>query len=88
MSLPRFPMETSAHLQVSVSQIAAPIEGVIHNETKYSPHGFLLLSDMEKKAPFALPVSHYVGEEMFRHRPTQGWTVDEASLLCKVIYIL
>ena len=81
-------METSAHLQVAVCRIIAAIESVIHNETKYSPHELLQLASTEKKSPFALPVSHYVGEEMFRHRPTQGWTVDEASLLYKVIYLL
>ena len=88
MSLPRFPTRISAHLQVAVCRIIVAIEGVIHNETKYSPHELLQLANKEKKAPSALPVSHYVGEEMFRHRPTQGWTVDEAGLLCKVIYIL
>ena len=42
----------------------------------------------KKKAPYALPVSHHDGEDTLRHRPTQGWTVDEAGLLCKVIYLL
>ena len=42
----------------------------------------------EKQAPYALPVSHHDGEGTLRHRPTQGWTVDEAGLLCKVIYLL
>lgn len=37
----------------------------------------------EMKAPSALPVSHHDGKDTSRHRPTQGWTVDEASLLCK-----
>ena len=38
----------------------------------------------KKKAPYALPVSHHDGRETLLHRPTQGWTVDEANLLCKV----
>ena len=42
----------------------------------------------EMKAPSALPVSHHDGKDTSRNRPTQGWTVDEANLLCKVIYIL
>ena len=42
----------------------------------------------EKQAPYALPVSHHDGEDTLRYRPTQGWTVDEAGLLCKVIYLL
>ena len=42
----------------------------------------------EMKAPSARPVSHHDGKDTSRHRPTQGWTVDEANLLCKVIYIL
>ena len=42
----------------------------------------------KKKAPYALPVSHHDGGEAPLYRPTQGWTVDEACLLCKVIYIL
>ena len=42
----------------------------------------------EKKSPYALSVSHHNRKGALRHRPTQGWTVDEASLLCKVIYLL
>ena len=42
----------------------------------------------KKKAPYALPVSHHEGGEAPLYRPTQGWTVDEACLLCKVIYLL
>ena len=42
----------------------------------------------EKKSPYALSVSQQDGEETLHHRPTQGWTVNEANLLCKVIYIL
>ena len=46
------------------------------------------LASMEMKAPSALPVRLQVWIEVVRDRPTQGWTVDEACLLCKVIYIL
>ena len=42
----------------------------------------------EKKSPYALSVSHHNRKGALHHRPTQGWTVDEANLLCKVIYIL
>ena len=43
----------------------------------------------EKKSPYALSVSHHNRKGALRHRPTQGWTVDEASILCKVsIYSL
>ena len=42
----------------------------------------------EKQVPCAFPVSHHDGEDTLRYRPTQGWTVDEAGLLCKVIYLL
>ena len=35
----------------------------------------------EKKAPDALPVSLHEGEYVLRHRPTLGWTVDEAWIL-------
>ena len=42
----------------------------------------------EMLAPSALPACIQIWKEFVRHRPTQGWTVDEACLLCKVIYIL
>ena len=42
----------------------------------------------EKKSPYALPASHHNRKGTLHHRPTQGWTVDEANLLCKVIFIL
>ena len=35
----------------------------------------------EKKALDALPVSIHDGEDTLRHRPTPGWTVDEAWIL-------
>ena len=35
----------------------------------------------EKKAPDAPPVSLHEGEYVLRHRPTLGWTVDEAWIL-------
>ena len=38
------------------------------------------------KVPYALPVGHHDGGKVFRYRPTLGWTVDEASLLCKANY--
>ena len=46
------------------------------------------LANMEMKALSALPERLQVWIEIVRDRPTQGWTVEEAGLLCKVIYIL
>ena len=47
-----------------------------------------LLANNKKKVSSALPVCLQIREGVVLHRPTQGWTVDEASLLCKVIYLL
>ncbi len=47
------------------------------------------LASKEMLAPSALPVCLQIREEVILHRPTQGWTVDEAWILCKVsIYSL
>ena len=48
-----------------------------------------MLTITEKKVSYALPVSHHDGRETLLHRPTQGWTVDEAwILLHRSIYSL
>ena len=49
---------------------------------------FFFVDNKEKWAPCALPVCHHGGGDTLLYRPTQGWTVDEACLLCKVIYLL
>ena len=41
------------------------------------------LVNKEMEAPLALPVCLQTGKGVVRDRPTQGWTVEEASLLCK-----
>ena len=46
------------------------------------------LVDKKMKAPSALSVCSQIKKEVVHDRPTQGWTVDEACLLCKVIYLL
>ena len=47
------------------------------------------LVSKKRKAPLALPMCLQTGKGVVRDRPTQGWTVEEASLLCKVsIYSL
>mgnify|MGYP007016830209 FL=1 len=47
------------------------------------------LASKERKASLALPMCLQTGKGVVRDRPTQGWTVDEASILCKVsIYSL
>ena len=42
------------------------------------------LASKERKASPALPVCLLIGKGVVRDRPTQGWTVEEASILCKV----
>ena len=47
------------------------------------------MANNKKKASSAPPVCLPIREGVVLHRPTQGWTVKEASLLCKVsIYSL
>ena len=47
------------------------------------------LASKKRKAPLALPACLLIGKGVVRDRPTQGWTVEEASILCKVsIYSL
>ena len=47
------------------------------------------LASKKRKASPALPVYLQTGKGVVRDRPTQGWTVEEASILCKVsIYSL
>ena len=41
------------------------------------------LANKEMEAPLALPVCLQARKGVVRDRPTQGWTVEEASLLCK-----
>ena len=41
------------------------------------------LANKEMKASLALPVCLQTRTGVVRDRPTQGWTVEEASLLCK-----
>ena len=41
------------------------------------------LANKEMKASLALPVCLQTRKGIVRDRPTQGWTVGEASLLCK-----
>ena len=41
------------------------------------------LVNKEMEAPLALPVCLQTRKGVVRDRPTQGWTVEEASLLCK-----
>ena len=42
------------------------------------------LVSKEMKAPLALSVCLQTRKGVVRDRPTQGWTVEEASILCKV----
>ena len=42
------------------------------------------LASKEMQAPSALPVCLQIREGVILHRPTQGWTVDEAWILCQV----
>ena len=42
------------------------------------------LTSKEREASPALPVCIQTGKGVVRDRPTQGWTVEEASLLRKV----
>ena len=46
------------------------------------------LVNREMKASSALPACLHIRKEVVLDRPTLGWTVDEACLLGKVIYIL
>ncbi len=47
------------------------------------------MANNKKKASSALPACLQIREGVVLHRPTQGWTVDEACLLCEVsIYSL
>ena len=47
------------------------------------------MANNKRKASSALPVCLQIREGVVLNRPTQGWTVDEASLLCQVsIYSL
>ena len=41
------------------------------------------LANKEMEAPLALPVCLQSREGVVLNRPTQGWTVEEAGLLCK-----
>ena len=41
------------------------------------------LANKEMKASSALPVGLQTRREVILHRPTQGWTVEEACLLCQ-----
>ncbi len=42
------------------------------------------MANNKRKASSALPVCFPIREGVVLHRPTQGWTVEEASLLCQV----
>ena len=61
--------------------------------TGHSQHGnwefATRMANNKRKASSALPVCLQIREGVVLHRPTQGWTVEEASLLCQVsIYSL
>ena len=42
------------------------------------------LASKKRKASPALPMCLQTRKGVIRDRPTQGWTVEEASILCKV----